>query len=449
LTQVPSQDQSKDPTAANPTEDSPIQARVPQSGTAGLNPPRAKRGGLKTFTALQNNRDYRFLWAGNVAANGAQWLQIFTIGWLVFSISGGSALHSVAVAGIRSLPILVIGPWAGVLADRLDRRKLLIATQFSLAVLAAAFALVVASGRVEVWHAYTYMSLAGIGFAIKQPLRQALVANTVQRSDLANAMALNAMGITSMRLAGPLLGGILIGAAGFKWNFFFEAGLYVVMVLLLLPMRTPYRQTSSSSRSSNLVASLLEGLRYIFGNAVMRRLTIVNFVRTGVFMPLILLLPVYTQQALGAGVGTGSIMIAVMGIGGFTATFVMATWGFFAKKGAVVLITLLTGSIAILMLGISHWLWLSLAMMLIMGLSQTHFIVSNQTLIQTMVPDDLRGRVSSVWHYESGLIPLAAVAIGVVADRVDINTALTGVGIIALALGISFAVRFKDIWSLD
>ena len=444
MTQVPSQDQSKDPTAANPTEDSPIQARVPQSGTAGLNPPRAKRGGLKTFTALQNNRDYRFLWAGNVAANGAQWLQIFTIGWLVFSISGGSALHSVAVAGIRSLPILVIGPWAGVLADRLDRRKLLIATQFSLAVLAAAFALVVASGRVEVWHAYTYMSLAGIGFAIKQPLRQALVANTVQRSDLANAM-----GITSMRLAGPLLGGILIGAAGFKWNFFFEAGLYVVMVLLLLPMRTPYRQTSSSSRSSNLVASLLEGLRYIFGNAVMRRLTIVNFVRTSVFMPLILLLPVYTQQALGAGVGTGSIMIAVMGIGGFTATFVMATWGFFAKKGAVVLITLLTGSIAILMLGISHWLWLSLAMMLIMGLSQTHFIVSNQTLIQTMVPDDLRGRVSSVWHYESGLIPLAAVAIGVVADRVDINTALTGVGVIALALGISFAVRFKDIWSLD
>jgi sugar phosphate permease len=166
-------------------------------------------------------------------------------------------------------------------------------------------------------------------------------------------------------------------------------------------------------------------------------------------MPLILLLPVYTQQALGAGVGTGSVMIAVMGIGGFTATFVMATWGFFAKKGAVVLITLFTGSIAILMLGVSHWLWLSLIMMVVMGLSQTHFIVSNQTLIQSVVPDDLRGRVSSVWHYESGLIPLTAVAIGYTADKMDINTALISVGILALVLSIFFAIRFRDIRSLD
>lgn len=408
---------------------------------------------LKTFAALQNNRDYRFLWVGNLAANSAQWLQIFTIGWLVFSISGGSALHSVAVAGIRSLPILAIGPWAGVLADRLDRRKLAIASQSSLAILAAIFALVVAAGLVEVWHAYTYMALAGIGFAIKQPVRQALVANTVQRSDLANAMALNAMSVTSMRLAGPLLGGILITTLGFKWNFFFEAGLYIVMVLLLIPMRTPYRESSARSTKTShrggLTGSLMEGLRYIFENAVMRRLTVVNFVRTAVFMPLVLLLPVYTEQALGAGVGTGSIMIAVMGIGGFTATIIMATWGFFAKKGAVVLITLITGSMAILVLGFSHWIWLSLAMMVVMGFSQTHFIVSNQTLIQSVVPDDLRGRVSSVWHYESGLIPLAAVAIGYTADQVNINIALISVGIGALVLGIFFAIRYQDIWSLD
>ena len=444
---------SQSPSQVPSGEDSPSQARGARPGAAGAGTPRAKRGGLKTFAALQNNRDYRFLWAGNTAASAAQWLQIFTIGWLVLSLSGGSALHSVAVAGIRSLPILVIGPWAGVFADRLDRRKLVIVTQFSLAVLAAGFALLVASGRVEVWHAYAYMSLAGIGFAIKQPVRQALVANTVRRSDLANAMALNAMGVTSMRLAGPLLGALLITTVGFKWNFFFEAGLYIVMVLLLIPMRTPYRETSAkasaSSQRAGLVESLFEGLHYIFGNAVMRRLTLLNFVRTAVFMPLILLLPVYTQQALGAGVGTGSIMIAVMGTGGLTATIVMASWGFFAKKGLVVLITLITGSIAILTLGVSHWLWLSLPMMVVMGLSQTHFIVSNQTLIQSVVPDDLRGRVSSVWQYESGLIPLAAVGIGFFAARVDINTALTGVGIVALTLGIFFIIRYRDVRSLD
>ena len=84
---------------------------------------RSTRGGLRTFDSLRNNRNYRFLFAGNISANGAQWLQIFTVGWLVLSISEGSALHSVAVAGIRSLPVLALGPWAGVLADRIDRRN--------------------------------------------------------------------------------------------------------------------------------------------------------------------------------------------------------------------------------------------------------------------------------------------------------------------------------------
>jgi MFS family permease len=410
--------------------------------------PKERRGGFDTFSSLRNNRDYRFLWAGNLFANAAQWLQIFTVGWLVFDISGESALHSVAVAGIRSLPILVIGPWAGVLADRWDRRGITIVTQCGLAVVAILFALMVASGRVEVWHAYVYMSFAGIGFAVKQPVRQALIANTVRRADLPNALALNAMTVTSMRLVGPLIGGLLITTVGFKWNFFFEASLYLLMVLLLLPMRTPYREAGSSRRSS-MMSNLTEGIAYILKNQVMLRLTLLNFIRTAVFMPLVLLLPVYTDQALDRGIGTGTAMITVMGAGGLIATVIMATWGFFTKKGRVGLIALMAGSAIILALGFSHSIWISLPLMALMGLAQTHFIVSNQTLIQLVVPDRLRGRVSSVWHYESGLIPLAAVFIGWMADRVDINFALTAVGVAALFVATFCMIRFKDIRSLD
>lgn len=423
----------------------PERASVAEATAA---PTRTRRGALVTFSSLQNNRDYRFLWTGNLFANAAQWLQVFTIGWLVFSISGGSALHSVAAAAIRFLPILALGPWAGVLADRLDRRAIAIFTQLGLAVLAVLFALLVASREVAVWHAYTYMSLAGIGFAINQPVRQALVADTVRRVDLPNALALNAMGVTSMRMVGPLIGGLLIATAGFKWNFFFESGLYIGMVVLLLPMHTPYREAAIDRRTS-MWADLVQGLRYIITNNVMLQLTMLNFARTALFMPLVLLLPVYTQQALGAGVGTGTAMIATMGIGGFAATFVMAGWGFFTKKGRVVLIALMFGSGAILVLGLSHWLWLSLLLMVLMGLSQNYFIVSNQTLIQTMVPDALRGRISSVWHYESGLIPVAAVLIGLIAEYVNISFALTSVGAGALLLSVLFTFRFKDIRSLD
>ena len=366
----------------------------------------------------------------------------------MLSISQGSALHSVAVAGVRSVPVLVLGPWAGVLADRIDRRKIAIVTNIAQAVLATAFAVLIAGDWVEVWHAYTYMLLSGCAHSIQQPVRHALVANTVPRSDLANALALNAMTINITRLSGPLVGGLLISTVGFKWNFFFEAALYTGMVLLLLPMRTPYREASTARRVSAFT-NLREGLVYILGNSALFRLTLLNFLRTTVFMPLVLLMPVYTTQALGAGVGTGTFMISLMGIGGLATTLIVATWGFFTKKGLVTLIALLAGSMVIVLLGLSHWVWLSLPLMVLMGLCQVHSVVSSITLIQSIVSDNLRGRVTSVWNYESGLIPLAAVGIGYIADRVDINTALITVGTAAAVLSLLALVRFKEIRELD
>lgn len=431
-------------------EDSTAQ-QAPEARAAPTSPGRPgkpARGGFRTFDSLRNNRDYRFLFAGNISANGAQWLQIFTVGWLVLSISEGSALHSVAVAGIRSLPILGLGPWAGVLADRIDRRLIAIVTHIVQVVLAVGFAVLIAGEWVQVWHAYLYMLLSGAAHAAQQPVRHALVANTVPRSDLANALALNAMGVNIMRLSGPLVGGLLISTVGFKWNFFFEAALYGGMVLLLLPMKTPYREASTARRVSAF-ANLKDGLVYILGNSPIRRLTMLNFLRTTVFMPLVLLVPAYTQNALDAGVGVGTVMVALMGSGGLTTTIIVATWGFFTRKGLVVLLSLLSGSLVVMLLGLTHWVWVALPLMVLMGLSQTHSVVSNNILIQSLVTDNLRGRVSSVWHYESGLIPLAAVGIGYAADRVDINTALTVVGAAASVVGFIALLRFKDVRELD
>ncbi len=409
---------------------------------------RSTRGGLRTFDSLRDNRNYRFLFAGNISANGAQWLQLFTVGWLVLSISEGSALHSVAVAGIRSLPVLALGPWAGVLADRIDRRMIAITSHAAQVVFAVGFAVLIAGDWVQVWHAYSYMLLSGAAHAIQQPVRHALVANTVPRSDLANALALNAMGVNIMRLLGPLVGGLLISTVGFKWNFFFEAALYLGMALLLLPMKTPFREASTAQRVSAFT-NLKDGIKYIVTSSPLRRLTLLNFLRTTVFMPLVLLMPVYTQDALGAGVGTGTFMIALMGCGGLATTILVATWGFVTKKGLVTMLALLTGSVVIFVLGLSHWVWLSLPLMVFMGLSQTHSVVSNNILIQSLVSDNLRGRVSSVWHYESGLIPLAAVAIGYVADQVNINTALIAVGATSAAISLISLIRFKDVRALD
>ena len=411
-------------------------------------PIRPPSGRVKTFSSLQNHVNYRYLWTGNLFANCAQWLQFITIGWLALDISG-SALHSILTVAVRALPVLILGPWGGVLADRLDRRKLVMSVQLLMVASALAFGVLLAKGMIDsIWHVYGYMLVSGIAFAYVQPTRQALVANTVPREDLGNALALNAMAVTSMRLAGAAISGVLIETVDFHWNFFVESGLYVGMILLLTPMKTPYRQESDRKKASPM-ADLKEGLKFIWSSREMLRLMVMNFVRTGVFMPLLLFLPAYTDEALGRGAGVSTAMIVTMGAGGLLATVMISTFGFFTRKGLVTLVALISGSSVILVLGLSQWVWLSVPVMLLMGLSQTHFIVANQTLIQTLVPDNLRGRVTSVWHYESGLIPLFAALTGGVGVLVGIGTAMAIGGVIALAISLFFLARFANIRRLD
>jgi len=411
-------------------------------------PIRPPSGRVKTFSSLQNHVNYRYLWTGNLFANCAQWLQFITIGWLALDISG-SALHSILTVAVRALPVLILGPWGGVLADRLDRRKLVMSVQLLMVTSALAFGVLLAKGMIDsIWHVYGYMLVSGIAFAFVQPTRQALVANTVPREDLGNALALNAMAVTSMRLAGAAISGVLIETVDFHWNLFLESGLYVGMILLLVPMKTPYRQESDRTKASPM-ADLKEGLQFIWSSREMLRLMVMNFVRTGVFMPLLLFLPAYTEEALGRGAGVSTAMIVTMGAGGLLATVMISSFGFFTRKGMVTLVTLISGSSVILVLGLSQWVWLSVPIMLLMGLSQTHFIVANQTLIQTLVPDNLRGRVTSVWHYESGLIPLFAALTGGVGVLVGIGTAMAIGGVIALAISLFFLARFANIRRLD
>lgn len=409
---------------------------------------RARRSSLKTFSSLKDNPDYRCLFTGNLFANGAQWLQLVTIGWLALSVSG-SVFHSIMAVAVRALPTLLLGPWAGVLTDRWDRRKLAMLTQAGLAVSAFIFATLVARGQVtSIWYIYAYTLVSGVAFTVMQPVRQALIANTVRPADMGNALALNAMTVTSMRLVGAAAGGVLIETVDFQWNFFVEASLYIGMALLLIPMRTPY-QVSSTARQASPLTNLVEGLGYILKSRIIMRLMLLNFTRTAVFMPLLLLLPGYTSEALNAGAGIGTAMIVSMGIGGVAASLAISSWGFFTRKGLVCLITLISGSTVILSLGLAHWVWYSVPVMMVMGLSQTHFIVSNQTLVQTIVPDTLRGRVSSVWHYGQGLTPLFAGIIGVMAEGIGIASAMAWVGVVALALGLFFLLRFKEIRALD
>ena len=414
----------------------------PQAGAATRKGP-----GIRTFSSLRN-RDFRLLWAGNIFETMAVWLQLISLSWLVWELSG-SALLSGTAAGLRGLPTLIIGPWAGVIADRMDRRKLVIGLQLVLAAVAVFFAFLVASGTVQVWHAMVYAIVSAVCYAFMQPARQALVVNTVPPEDLENAFALDSMAYNANRLATGVLGGLLITTVGIHWNFFVEGAAYICTALLLIPMKTPYQEVSTA-RESSVLTNLKDGLTYILrDNRIILHLMVLNLILNLALMPFMALLPAYTSEVLLKGANVGGYLLSSQGLGGVMGTVLIASVGVAMKKGQVALGTLVVGSAALLILAQSNWLMLSLAMLVVLGFFQVSFIVINRILVQSMIPDTLRGRVTSLFSLETGLVPVAITLTGLLMDQIGVALALTIVASVALASALFFLLTFRQVRNLE
>ena len=189
-------------------------------------------GWAQPFAALRYG-SFRLLWSSTLLTSGGNWIQQVTIGWLALQVTH-SPFQVGAITGLRGLPMLIMGPPSGVLADRIDRRKILLASQLFLALTAFIFAATIWTGHLQVWHMYAFSLATGVGWAIQNPVRQSLVANSVPRKDLSNAVALNSTAFNAMRIVGPGVGGALIAAFGFALNFGIQATAYLGVFVLVL-----------------------------------------------------------------------------------------------------------------------------------------------------------------------------------------------------------------------
>ena len=401
-----------------------------------------------TFDSLAS-KDFRLLWAGSLFDNMAIWLQLLSLTSLVYDLTE-SAMYAGVAGGLRGLPTLFIGPWAGVAADRIDRKMLVLVSQVLLALAAAGFVAIVFLGTVQVWHALVYAAVSSICFAFIMPIRQALVVNTTPPGNLGNAYALSAMTVTVNRFIGGLLfAGLLLVTGDIKWNFVVEGAAYVVTALLLIPMRTPYAEKSTASRGS-VMNNLTEGLKYIWTeNPIILHFIILSFILTWVFLPVPVLLAPYASQVLQQGPDVRGYLLSAQGVGGITATLGIATLGFVIGKGKLGLIALITGCSAVLIMAQSNWLLLSLGMLVVFGISQSCFIVSNNTLVQGLVPDNLRGRITSIYMFEHGLGPIAVFVTAAFMDQFGVAGTMTVVASIGLGLSLYFMVFFKQVRRLE
>ncbi len=353
-----------------------------------------------------------------------------------------SALLVVGVGGMNTLPGLVIGPIGGVLGDRVDRRKLIMSIQCFMAAFAFGFAWLVALDVVEVWHVFAYAVVSGCCLSITQPMRQALIANTVPRHMLGNAYATNVLTIPGTRAVGPFVGGILVASLGFFWNFTIESLLYVGMVLAFVPMRTPYaaaRRDGAGRRGGGFWRELAEGFAYIWsGNRVLFLLISLTVTPNVLLQPVIFLLPLFTSEILGRGADVGGYMLAINGFGGLLMALTIASFGFFIRRGMVCLITAIASSALALALTQAAWLPVALLVIALFAASQTAFRTTNGTLTQTLTPDALRGRVTSLQRIGQGFVVGSSLLVGWFAGVTSVSWALAAMGLAGLAVSIPY-----------
>ena len=369
----------------------------------------------QTFTSLRHP-NFRLLWTTSVLNAGSNWLQQVTLGWLAFDLTG-SALAAAMVYGMRSLPSLLIAPIGGVLGDRFERKRGLQIHSGYMAALALGFALLLALGGVEVWHILLFTLLQGLGQSMVQPVRQALVANTVPREDLMNAIALNSFATSTMRVVGPAVAGVLIALSGPVMNFGIQSGAYVLIFLLVLPLKSPYGTKASQRSQGSLRENFASGLKYVAHQPTISGLILLALAPSFFTTPIQLgLLPVFAREALKVGSDGLGLLYSMQGVGAVIATLTIASFGNFRNKGLLLAVAIISQALAVTFYSQITLFVLALPFLAIATCSWTTFSTLNQTILQTVTPDEYRARVMGLRMMDNGVTPLGSLVFGALAE---------------------------------
>jgi MFS family permease len=401
---------------------------------------------FQTFSSLQH-LDFRYLCAGTFMMSAGQWIQQVTLGWLVYEITGSSMLLGV-LNGLRALPFLVTGPMAGVAADRMDRKKLLLRTQWVLIVTAVIMGALVASPLLHVWHIFVFTLITGIAWTFSEPVRQSMIPSVVPKTDLANAIALNSGGFNLMKIIGPALGGAMIALFGAAGNFFVQAAAYVGVLVMIYWMHVP--PTPPEARRSSALANLKEGFAYVYSTPAVLALMALAYVPRVFAVPYQTLMPVFQKDVLGVGPEGLGLLMAAPGLGAVLAVLILASAGNRLKRQGLFLVgsIIVLGLFLILFSQITNFP-LALISLVAIGVFQMLFLASTATLLQLIVPDQLRGRVMSLYMLDRGFMPAGALLAGIAAHFIGAPSTVAAMGAMVVILALMVAWRVPALRALE
>ena len=402
------------------------------------------RPGAFILRALAH-KNYRLFFAGQSISLIGTWMTRIATAWLVYRLTGSALLLGV-VGFAGQIPSFLLAPLAGVLVDRWNRQRLLVITQVLAMFQSLALALLTMTGLIKMWHVIVLSVLQGLINSFDMPARQAFVVEMVEkREDLANAIALNSSMVNAARLLGPSIGGVVIAAVGEGWCFMIDAVSYIAVIASLLAMTISAR-VIQPTKDANVFQQLREGWSYATHFAPIRNVLLLLALVSLVGMPYTVLMPVFANDVLHGGPNTLGLLMAASGVGALVGALFLA-----ARKTVLGLgkfIPLMAGAFGagLIAFSFTRVLWLSLALMVVTGLGFMVQMAVSNTVLQTIVDEDKRGRVMSFYTMAfMGTAPFGSLLAGSVADRIGTPHTLLCGGIGCILGALWFATTLSDL----
>jgi MFS family permease len=414
----------------------PDDEKLPKTPAAAALPPRSALG--RTFSALQYP-DFRLVWFGALTSTTGTWMQTMAQAWVVYDLTGSALLLGVD-AFLSTGPMLLFSLFGGVIADRMERRKIMLASQYLQMTFAFVLGFLMWTHTVQIWHIFLLSFLTGSAQSFSGPAYASLLPLLVRREDVPNAIAMNSMQFNLARVIGPVLGGLALTAWGAAACFFLNGFSFIAVIIAYLIIRTPIIRGSGERKG--IMAEMRQGFAFVISKRTLLRLTFLSFVGTFLGMPIVTFLPVVAKVIFAAGPKTYTQLLTAYGVGSVVGALFVAASSHIPQKGRFALILQVLFAALLIAFAVSRRFPLSLAIAFGAGACIVGVISLYSSLVQLSTADSMRGRVMSIFMLAfRGGMPLGNLLAGFVAQRYSISIALGINGVVLFVVALFFLLR--------
>jgi MFS family permease len=403
----------------------------------------AQRDYSHAWRALRH-RNFRLFFGGQSISLIGTWMTRIATSWLVYRLTHSALLlGTVGFAG--QIPTFLLAPIAGVIVDRIDRRKVLVWTQALAMAQSLALAWLTLSHRITIAEVLVLSALQGVINAFDMPGRQSFMVEMVEeRGDLSNAIAINSSMVNTARLIGPSLAGLLIAATNEGWCFLVDGISYIAVIASLLMMRISRDQAKRVTAS--MIVQLKEGWTYVAGSVPIRSILLLFALLSLMGWPFMVLMPVFAGQILHGGAHTLGFLMGAVGVGSLISALSMVMRRSVRGLTKMIPIAAAVFGIGLICFGLSHFLWLSMLMMLVTGFGMMQGLTGSNTIIQTLVDEKMRGRVMSYYTMAFvGMAPFGSLLAGALAHAIGAPRTVIVSGVACIVGAIVFTTRLAAI----